>query len=274
MTTNGLLPIDFCIWADYWDLFEQNGLNGDNGHRLHNFLASPVLILGSGQGLMSAHFMRAGYRVCSVDKSARMAAYAARRRGVSTVVCDALLLRLPHHFQAVIVSTGLINLRSLGQGLLPPLLETIKWHLAPGGRLVLSYFRVTPWTHTAQQLGLYGRPSNNVILWHAGGDLVYAEQLFAAHLNDPPVVRQAFDQQRTKLLSQMSSILATGRRYVELHKEPPEKFIAYHSGYYPFPLSRDDESKIREALTEHQMILLSVLSTNDGDTTILVYERT
>lgn len=266
-------PIDFCIWADYWDLLEHQGLNAGNVHLLRHFLGNPLLLLGSGQGLLSSCLIQVGYDVCSVDRSTKMATYAASRRGVSTVVCDALALRLSHRFEALIVSTGLVNLRFLNQGLLPRLLETINWHLAPGGRLALSYFRATPWTQVALKLGLYGRPSNNVIFWHAAGDLAHAQRLFTVRLNDPSVVRRAFNDQPTKLTSHMGLILATGKRYIELNNESPERFIADHTGYYPFPLSRDDESIVFDTVGAHRMNLLSVLSTNSGDTTILVYER-
>jgi len=261
------------MWADYWDLLEDHGLNADNAQTLHDFLASPLLVMGSGQGLLSLHFLRAGYHVCSVERSVRMARSAARRRGVSTVVADALEIRLPQRFQGVIVSTGVVNSRTLDQGLLPPLLESINRHLVPGGRVALSYFSATPWTRVAKELGLYGRPSNNVLFWVARGDFVYAERLFRGRLDDPGRVHRAFTDQGAKLSSHSRSILAIGKRYIELHEESPEQFIVEHSGYYPFPLFRGDESKVIRLLVAHQMNLLSVLSANGGDTTVLICER-
>jgi SAM-dependent methyltransferase len=273
MTTDGLFPIDFRVWADYWDLLEHHGVNAENAYLLQAFLASPILVVGSGQGLLSLHLLDAGYDVCSIDKSATMAEYAARRRHVSTTVCDAVVLRLPQRFRGIVVTTGIINTRTIEQGLLPPLLENIDRHMAPGGRVAFSYFSATSWTDVAHELGLYGRPSNNVIFWIAHGDLTHAVRLFAVHLGNPEVVRRAFDSQPTKLSSHMESILTIGKRYVELHDESPDRFIADHSGYYPFPLSRSEESTLLKTLVAHRMCPLSVLSTNDGDTTMIVCER-
>jgi hypothetical protein len=90
VSTGELFPIDYRVWADYWDLLEHHGLNAENAFLLSEALASPMLIVGSGQGLLSQYFAQCGYDICSVDRSIEMAKFATYRRGMPTVVCDAL----------------------------------------------------------------------------------------------------------------------------------------------------------------------------------------
>jgi SAM-dependent methyltransferase len=268
-----LFPIDYRVWADYWDLLEHHGLNAENTRLLAGFLASPILILGSGQGLLSHYLAQAGYDVCGVDRSTEMATRAKYRRGMSTVVCDALQLHLRQRFRTIIVSTGVVNDQLLGRGQLPRLIRKVEGHLLPGGYLILGYFRISPWTLVAQELELYGRPSRNVLFWKAQGDLAHAERLFAAGVERSQAVHRAFDVHATKLSCHMDSILAIGKRHIDLGHQSPEQFIGNHSGYYPFPLPRQAESLVFRTLEAERMSQLAVIPMNDGDTRVLVCER-
>jgi SAM-dependent methyltransferase len=266
--------IDYRVWADYWDLLEQHGLNAENASLLDNYSASPILILGSGQGLVSQHFLQAGYSVCSVDRSAEMADGAMRRRGISTVVCDALNLYLDQRFSTIIISTGVINERSLGHGDLSRLLKRVRSQLVQRGFLVLSYFRMTPWTLAARELGLYARPSNNTIFWRAQGDLAEAERFFVANVEHSEAAQRVFKEHRKALSRHMDAIMAVGKRHIQLGKEEPGDFIANYSGYYPFPLTRSTELLLRQALHAQQFLPRLVKSVNGGDTMVLVCEKT
>lgn len=268
-----LFPINYHVWARYWDLLEHHGLNADNVGQLAGFLASPILVLGSGQGLLSQRLARAGHDVCSVDRSAEMAELARRRRGVMTLVCDALDLDLGQQFGTVLVTTGVISDALCGGPFLPRLLRVVHRHLTQDGRAIIAYFRVSPWTHVARNLGLYGQPSKNVLFWRAHGDLALAEHLFADSTNRAHIVHAAFDAHRTALDRHMTSIVAIGERYHRLSRRSPEDFIGSHSGYYPFPLRRKSESVVHRTLRDQRMATVATVPMNDGDTRVLVCER-
>jgi hypothetical protein len=185
----------------------------------------------------------------------------------------ALQLHLKQRFRTIIVSTGVVNDLFLGEGHLPRLLRNVDSHLMPGGRLILGYFRRSPWTQVAQDLELYGRPSKNVLFWKAQGDRACAEALLAAAVPRPEAVHQLFDVHGTKLAKHMDLILAIGRRHIDLGNDSPEQFIGNHSGYYPFPLPHQSESAMFRTLTEERMSSIALIPMNDGDTRVLVCER-
>lgn len=269
MNSAGRFSIDLTTWADYWDLIEENGLNSDVVHRLAPDLESPILIVGSGQGLVSARCIALGHNVWSVDKSAAMADRALHRRRVPTIVGDVFEVELAMRFKTILVSTGIINERTLDEAVLPRLMASVRRLLADDGRLVLAYFRRSLWTDIATELGLYGRPSRNLLFWQARGDLAHAEQKFSDAANRPADVHRVFSEHYEPLARHQDFITRVGQRHQMLAGREPDAFIAEHSGYYPFPLTREAERQVEDVLGSERLSRRTLV-VNGGDTSVHV----
>jgi len=231
------VPIDYTIWAEYWDLLEHQGLEIDFMQRFIGFVDSPCLVVGSGQGLLSEFLEQRGYEVVNNDSCTDMAVRAKQRRQIETIVGNIVDIRLPIKFKTVVISTGIINELAIAQNQLYKIINSIDHHLIVGGSLILAYFRRTFWTDLAEKLGLYGVPSNNVLFWKAQGALERAANLFGVCNSKPRETQVLFDTYRECLNRHMNMVCRIGERHETLCPNSADLFIERHSGYYPFSLS-------------------------------------
>lgn len=263
------VPTDYAVWADFWDLMETHGLNARAIPVLAPFLRAPVLLVGSGQGLVARSLEHAGYAVVSVDSSPAMARHALERRGVRTLVCDAVDLRMDRTFGTVLVSTGVVNERTLQRRIVPRLAASLRPLLRPGAHLLLSYFRRSAWTGVAHLLGLYGRPSANELFWAAGGDLDRAERLFAVRTGHRAAVHRTFQRHHDALARHSRFVVDVGRRCAELGVTSPEAFLREHSGFYPYPLTAHAEAALTRGLHAAGLTSRSRLVLEGADTRVV-----
>ncbi|WP_129337984.1 class I SAM-dependent methyltransferase [Cellulomonas endophytica] len=266
----GRYPTDWAVWADHWDLVEGHGMNVEAVPALAAQLRDPVLLVGSGQGLVAASLSSAGFHVVAVDSSATMARRARERRGVETVLCDVVDLRLGRRFATALVSTGVVNERSIAAGLVPRLVEVLRAHLLPDGVVLIAYFRRSAWTGVAELLGLYDRPSTNAFFWVAGGDVERARQLFTDRSADPEAVGLAFSRHGEALARHADFIRRVGERCERLGSVDPEGFIRDHAGFYPFPLSTAAEVSLLAELGAGGLVPRGEALLNGADTRVVV----
>ncbi|HVQ95957.1 MAG TPA: class I SAM-dependent methyltransferase [Mycobacteriales bacterium] len=98
-----------------------------------------ILDLGSGTGRIAHPLVALGYEVVAVDESAEMLAHV---RGAQTVCCDIRDLHLARRFDAVLLTSNLIN--NPDPDTRAALLACCRRHVADGG-LVLAERRTAEW---------------------------------------------------------------------------------------------------------------------------------
>lgn len=267
---NNFFQIDFSIWAEYWDLIENHGLNNEVFKIIQPFLTSEVLVIGSGQGLFSKVLNDNGFLTENIDKNFKMAEWAKSRRNISTTFRDIIDFESPKTYNTVVISTGIINQQSLATELGKTIIEKAISFLKPGGNLILTYFRQTKWTEIANQLGLYGRNSNNFLFWQAGGNLNKASELFQENGTDPSSIENIFKNHHSILEKHQQQILAVGHRHLEINGTPPDQFLKQNSGYYPFSLSPEEEKLLFNKLSTLASENLFNGLINNEDTRVIV----
>jgi hypothetical protein len=157
-------------YAQFWDILEDTGLTPIGLKPVLPSIGSPVLLLGSGQGLISRYLLDNGLRVTSVDLSKPMASAAWQRRRVKTLIADAACLRLKKTFRTVIVATGVISPRHLEGRFVDDLLGSLAAHAREGTNIRIYHFLKGAWFKARKALGL-DRCSNRAMVADARGDV-------------------------------------------------------------------------------------------------------
>ncbi len=96
--------------APLWEICEGDGLRPEHLLPWIEELASPCLVVGSGQGLLTEFLAQEGLEVLGLDFSPAMARYAQQRRGQSTQVGSLEDLPFaPGTFGSLVLATGVVN---------------------------------------------------------------------------------------------------------------------------------------------------------------------
>lgn len=93
-----------------------------------------ILELGCGTGRITSPLVKLGHPVVAVDESPEMLAHV---RGAETVCARIQDLRLTRRFDAVLLASHLINADSATRR---AFLQTCRWHLAPGGCVIIQRY--------------------------------------------------------------------------------------------------------------------------------------
>jgi SAM-dependent methyltransferase len=135
------MQLDRQVWncmAGVWELFETMGTAAEDLDDFEGLLASPMLVVGSGQGLLVRALRDRGHDVHGVDSSRRMAERASQRRGTDTVVADAAALPFASAgLRTVLLATGVLDATRPAR--IARYLVECSRVLAPEGTLVLSF---------------------------------------------------------------------------------------------------------------------------------------
>lgn len=268
-----LHPIDLSIWADFWDLLEHHGLSPNILQQTLPGLEGPVLVVGSGQGLVPAFLLRSGYAVTSLERSRAMARMSRRRRGLDPIVQDGACYRCDDRFKTIILNTGVLNSRTLGSGEALSIVDNISTMLARDGRLVVAFFRWTRWTDLALRLGFFGTPSSNVVLWRHRDDFGKALRLLEGSDGSADDLAALLCSNRKLISEHARNIIKLGESYRDLTGLAPDGFISEHSGFFPFPLAESHESAVTKQMSARGFQTMEYFVFNGGDTGILVLGR-
>jgi SAM-dependent methyltransferase len=258
---------EFC---PYWEFFEHTGLSRDILASIA-CLASPILLLGSGQGFVTEMLTGLGHDVTNVDVSRAMIEYARRRRNVETIRGDAASVRLDRRFQTIIVNTGLLTEANVRTGFISQLLDNVDRHLRERGHVVLAYLKRCPSTEALAHLGLLDRPSNNGMLWEARASLDTIKTGLLARGYEPSTLDILFLLFEEELEQHRQLVVNVGNAYVTArHAEtPPTEFLDSCADFGLCLLTSEAEQLMLDAIEDRHRIVERVDA--DQTTRILVY---
>lgn len=262
----------FDRWVDYWELYEDKaGLTTRITEALYEKICSPVLILGSGQGVISEDLLLEGKDVTSVDISRVMANKARERRGIETVVADATSVMLKKRFRSIIVPTGVLTMQRMEGDFVEKLLRNIRAHSESETKVIFSYFWNSPWDQAKALLGYYKKPSNAVYFWKAQGDLEAAKHLL---VTEGGILQETadriFSQCKEALQEILELYLVVGERYQQINNNDAdiEQFFSEEEAE-SMSLTEEQELDFRNRLKLSRFRVEEILSF-DNDVRVLV----
>jgi len=98
------------VWSPYWSYQEDFFLDLEAINRLADFIKSPVLIIGAGQGLLVEQLQKNDFTVDGIDSDPQMISYAKERRGLDLVQADASNMPFANDsYKTSIIATGVID---------------------------------------------------------------------------------------------------------------------------------------------------------------------
>lgn len=228
--------LSFC-----WEHFEQDGLTDAIILRFMSSIVSPVLVVGSGQGLVSRALLDAGHQVHSIDCLEIMAQLAVQRNSVETTVIDFLYLNATNEYKTVIINTGVLYPIFIKRHL-NDFVDKINEVLRCGGMILLSFLRKTDFDITVLDLKLHKDKKLLVEIWRG---LNSGRNIFEVLLNefrDLPGIRYLLCQHKQELAEFESQIRIAGRKFESSNScKKTEEFIAESLSYVSFGIERDDQ---------------------------------
>jgi hypothetical protein len=97
-------------WSPYWSYQEDFFLDSETINKISAAFASPVLIIGAGQGLLVDQLQKNGFSVDGIDSDPQMISYAKKRRGLDLVLANAANLPFANNsYQTCIIATGVVD---------------------------------------------------------------------------------------------------------------------------------------------------------------------
>jgi Methyltransferase domain len=246
------LSNDFNLWVNYWDLYEEDGLTPFVTEAISQYICSPVILLGSGQGLVSKNLMLQGKKVTSIDACPEMADRAKKRRGIPTIVGDATTIKLQQKFNSVIVSTGILFQQQIYEDFTEKLLTNIRLLSQTNSRAIFCYFWYSPWERVKQSLGFYNKSSSNgIYFWKARGNLEKLKYLLITEAGvSQRTIDEIFDQWEDALQNLLNQYLKVGERFKNLNNnEDPEPYFAFYDAEnINMSLTEQDELELQNKL--------------------------
>jgi SAM-dependent methyltransferase len=256
----------------YWEFFERSGLN-ENVLELSEYIRSPVLLLGSGQGVVSQALLDQGLDVTNVDISNSMIQYARSRRNVETIEANAASVSFDRKFNTILVNTGILTEENIRTSFNLDLLKNVDKHLAERGRVLLAYLRCSFSIKVFERLGLLGRPSNNAIFWSARESLEKIKESFIASGYEKDLIDLLFVLCEDDLDKHREFITRVGNEYLKVNEttEPSSEFLDKCADFAACFLKSETEHILIQSIEERYAIVSKFDA--DNGTRIVVYER-
>lgn len=211
---------DWNALSAVWDRFEGYGLDPEALDAVAVGLKSPVLVVGSGQGLLQEGLQLAGFQAVGVDSSLPMLRQAVQRR--RTTACAAAAEHLPFSdqcFRSAVIATGVLDSRWLNDGC--RIVAEVQRVVDVSGIVLVGCFLAdTEAAARLRELGLivHGRQQNDriVALWRrarlgdgsaaqlvadwTGGSVAAANMALHRHVGVVRGIVACFDRVREQLI--------------------------------------------------------------------------
>ncbi len=133
-------------WAPFWERLEDRHLGTLVTEAFVDSIESPVLVIGSGQGVVVDRLRQRGFQVTAVDREPEMAALAKRRRGIRTLLADGRKLPFGDNaFRTVIVATGVVDYL-FDEAVIREILSEARRVTRNNGDVIIAFYKLPPRT--------------------------------------------------------------------------------------------------------------------------------
>lgn len=256
--------LSFC-----WDHFEQDGLTDAIILRFMSSIVSPVLVVGSGQGLVSRALLDARHHVHSIDCLESMAQLAVQRNSVETEVIDFLELNATNEYKTVVINTGVLYPLFLKRHL-SKFIKKLDEVLMCGGVILLSFFRKTSFDITVMDLRLHKDKRLLVEIWRGINSGRNIFEVLLSEFWDLPGMRYLLCRHKQELEEFESQIRIAGRRFESSHScKETEEFIAESLSYVSFGIEREDQISLFHSFDRSSIRLKEIYNSKNATFAIL-----
>lgn len=256
--------LSFC-----WDCFEQDGMNNKLISQFMATITSPVLVVGSGQGIVSRVLLDNGHHVHSIDCLESMAQLAIQRNSVETEVINFLDLNVTNEYRTVIINTGVIY-PSFIKRYLDDFINKIDKVLKNEGVILLSFFRKTDFDKTVLDLRLHKDKRILVEIWRGLNSGRNIFKVLSNEFRNTPGIKYLLYRHKRELEEFEVQIRNAGRRFGSSHNScETERFIAKSLPYVSFGLERSDQTAIFHSFDRLPIKLKEVFGTQNATYAIL-----
>ncbi|MCK4797060.1 MAG: class I SAM-dependent methyltransferase, partial [Spirochaetes bacterium] len=134
----------YVAWSPFWEFVENRHLSIFVTEKLLNYISSPVLIIGAGQGLIVEYLRNKGFIVDGIDIEKEMIRMAKKRRSIDIILADAKKLPFKDKsYKTVIIASGIVDyLRDDKQ--IKQIIDEGLRVTAKHGNLFISFYQITP----------------------------------------------------------------------------------------------------------------------------------
>lgn len=136
--------------SDFWNVLAQFHADVEDSNfdlasvrRLLPEIASPVLVVGAGQGLIVAELRKNGFACDGVDLSSEMIRQAKLRRGITLVQADAKAMPFPTaSYETIIYATGVVDFTAEEEDIQAMLTEGRRV-VKESGRVFVAFYKAS-----------------------------------------------------------------------------------------------------------------------------------
>ena len=144
------------VWAPYWRQIENTYLDAPTIQRLEREIASPVLLVGAGQGLLVERLRKDGFQADGVDSEPAMIAYARKRRRLQLTEADARAMPFADEsYATAVVATGVIDFLDDKPTIRAILDETLRVTQRSGDVFIAFHKMREPVENALEELGMF-----------------------------------------------------------------------------------------------------------------------
>lgn len=134
----------FDQWSQYWEYIEDFYLDRESLNALVKIVQSPVLVIGSGQGIIVHELRNHNFEASGIDFSWAMTQGAKARRGLYLPQADARQLPfVDNAYQTAILATGVVDFMGEEESIQTILAEA-KRVTADTGQVLIAFYRLHP----------------------------------------------------------------------------------------------------------------------------------
>ena len=154
--------------SDFWEAFaphhsaiENNYLDLPSLRRIIHDIHQPVLVVGTGQGLIVEELLKNGFHTDGVDLSSEMIRYAKRRRGLAIIEADAKALPFgAGAYETIIYATGVIDFMG-DEEQIGVILNEARRIISQSGKIFVAFYKLS--AASEEFLARLGLLRNNVL---------------------------------------------------------------------------------------------------------------
>lgn len=251
-----------------WSHFEQDGLNNQMINQYFASIKSPLLVVGSGQGIVSKCFLSKGLDVDNIDRLKSMANLAKSRRQIKTMVIDFLEFSPKKKYKTVIVNTGVLSSSFVSSHCLS-FTEKLNTCLAKNAIAILSFFKKNDFDIAAEIIGITHNSELLVKIWEGTQNGVSITKIVESlkYLNGSFYLASKF---KNDLIEFETQIRDSGQTFKTLYpNKSVQKFIANSLNYISFGLDMQLQLRLFNSIENYDFEIQEIFENHKTVITLI-----
>lgn len=261
--------IDWNIMSKVWEAYENMGVSPKRLDRVLRYLESPILVMGSGMGLVSECLINKGYTVDSIDSSSEMIKRSREKRNIASILCNSEKTPFPDKsYKTILINSGVIDSVSLYAGDTQKILEECMRLIRNDGKVIISYFKEEPhmeFIYNSLKLNRY--PSNYSLF--LVDDLKKVRSKFETDTKMRKDLIDFIFSTYPKSIKYLYTLVNNIKETLLTKNIAPKRFISKHIGYNKYNLNNIEEKYLIHII-KNSFNIVKKEKLSDNQTQILI----